>query len=307
MVPPFRLTRPCELGKNRLNLCCPFSEGSLTVALVSVFAGMPEQISVLGVIVSSVFGLQLAYLEYALERDRHQATLLGALGLRRELVVHPEFLSIYHRIALSLGTLASSENATLQFQALSRLIELDSKISEMADGKLVFERTETWRTVYEQLLRKPEVKQYRSVAWFRTAEYWQDTPGKQSLELNCELAKDGLLIHRTVIVPESLWTADSNLPGPPVSEWIEHQHVHGILVRLVRESDIRDEPDLLVDFGLYGDVAVGFQIVDKNGRTSRFEIDYRASERQAAQRIWERLNLFATSYPDLLDREQKLP
>ena len=61
--------------------------GSLTVALVSVFAGMPEQISVLGVIVSSVFGLQLAYLEYALERDRHQATLLGALSFLRLCVI----------------------------------------------------------------------------------------------------------------------------------------------------------------------------------------------------------------------------
>lgn len=281
--------------------------GSLAVALVSVFLGLAEQVSVLGVVASSHLGIQLAYLEYARARDRRQFELISALGMSENLVLNPSYLAFHRRMTLSLSTLADSDNRLLQDQALSRLVELNAKIADMADGKLVFERTETWRTVYEEMLRKPEVKEYRSVSWFRSEDYWQDPPGRQSLDLNCQLAEEGLLIHRNVIVPESLWPIDQNLPNAPIIQWIEKQHTHGIWILLTRESSVAKEPALLVDFGIYGDVAVGTQIVDREGRTSRFEIDFRQDERLAAQRVWDRLKLFATSYADLLDREQNLP
>lgn len=279
--------------------------GSVATALVSVFASVSDQIAVIGVLASSVFGLMLSYFDYVQARDRHTAILLGELNLPRELVVHGGFMAVYRRIAASLSVLAGSGQSTVQDLALAQLSALNAKIGEMANGRFVYERTETWRTVYEQLLRKPEVTKYRSVAWFRTADYWQDIPGKQSLELNCQLVEnDGLTIHRTVIVADALWPDDQTLPGSPVREWIERQHIHGIWIRLIRESALRDEPGLLMDFGLYGDEAVGFQILDDRGRTLRFELDFSEGERTKANALWDRLKLFATSYADLLDQNQ---
>ena len=45
---------------------------------------------------------------------------------------------------------------------------------------------------------------------------------------------------------------------------------HGIWVMLVRESDIAGEPDLLADFGIYGERATGVQELDDQSRTLRF-------------------------------------
>lgn len=281
--------------------------GAALIGLVGIFGELTEQISTVGVLVSCVMGLQLGQLEFAKKKHDQLAKILELTGLQAALLEQPDLLLMHVRIARSLSSLAKSDNATLRNHAIASLSDLHANISEMSEGKLVFEKTETWRTVYERLLRKPEVTFYRSISWFRNEAYWQDIPGKQSLQLNCELADAGLLIHRTVIVPQSLWGKKQNLPNSPLIEWIEEQHVHGIWIKLVRETDIQTEPDLLVDLGIYGDLAVGAQVVNEKGKTSRFEIDFRPTERQSAEAIWERLNLFATSYAELLDRKPKLP
>ena len=159
----------------------------------------PEQIAVLGVLVSSVCGLQLSYFEYARTRDEDLAALLAELDVPQELIANPAYLAIHRQMSASLRSLSASKSETLQRFASQRLTELNALLSEMADEQLVFERTEAWRIAYERLLRNPDVTESRSVAWFRTAAYWQDLPGRQSLQLNCELAEEGLLIHRTVI------------------------------------------------------------------------------------------------------------
>ncbi|WP_145386110.1 hypothetical protein [Stieleria neptunia] len=273
------------------------------IGLAGYFGGMPEQLTALGIVVSSVMGLQLSQFQQSNRRNRQLTQVLEAAGLQSQLLFQPDLFSVHIRIARALNSLAESDNATLRNHAVASLSDLHAKISEMSEGKLVFENTETWRTVYERLLRKPEVTKYRSISWFRNAVYWQDLPGKKSLQLNCDLADSGLLIQRSVIAPASLWETGENLPLSPLLEWIEQQHIHGIWVKLVREEDLRAEPDLLVDLGIYGEIAVGSQLVDEEGRTSRFELDFRDDERKAAEAIWDRLDLFATSYAELLDRE----
>ncbi|QDV42487.1 hypothetical protein Enr13x_23350 [Stieleria neptunia] len=277
--------------------------GACMIGLAGYFGGMPEQLTALGIVVSSVMGLQLSQFQQSNRRNRQLTQVLEAAGLQSQLLFQPDLFSVHIRIARALNSLAESDNATLRNHAVASLSDLHAKISEMSEGKLVFENTETWRTVYERLLRKPEVTKYRSISWFRNAVYWQDLPGKKSLQLNCDLADSGLLIQRSVIAPASLWETGENLPLSPLLEWIEQQHIHGIWVKLVREEDLRAEPDLLVDLGIYGEIAVGSQLVDEEGRTSRFELDFRDDERKAAEAIWDRLDLFATSYAELLDRE----
>ena len=277
--------------------------GSVGAALVGEFAGLPEQISFLAVLVSTLIGLQLGRMEYSEARDREHAALLGALRPPRGLVGDPELLVVHRGLTDALASLSAVGDGTLRRSALLLLGELNAGLRQMADGRLTFHRTETWRIVYERLLKNPEVSRYRSVAWFRAAAYWQDVPGRQSLTLNCELAEAGLLIYRAVVVPHDLWPDGDLLPREPVRAWVDEQHVHGIWVTLVREGDVRDEPDLPVDLGLYGDLAVGYQTVDPDGRTRRFVLDYREAERARAADLWERLALYAVPYADLLDRE----
>jgi hypothetical protein len=80
------------------------------------------------------------------------------------------------------------------------------------------------------------------------------------------------------------------------------QSGRGIIVSLVRESDLAKEPDLLRDFAIYGDRAMGIQELDEESHTVRFILSFdQASIRQALAQ-WERLTLFSNSFQNLLDR-----
>ena len=68
------------------------------------------------------------------------------------------------------------------------------------------------------------------------------------------------------------------------------------------ESQLAGERELVSDFGIYGSRAVGMQMADAAGRTIRFELSFDFERVKQAESIWERLQVFATSYRDLLDR-----
>ncbi len=87
-----------------------------------------------------------------------------------------------------------------------------------------------------------------------------------------------------------------------LGEWIDDQHRHGICVKLVRQSVLAEEADLIVDMGIYGSRAVGFQEIDEHGRTVRFTLSFGFSEVLAAEQRWERLSVYSISYQKLLDR-----
>ncbi len=86
----------------------------------------------------------------------------------------------------------------------------------MAAGTLAFEGTESWRIIYEALLRGRHVFLYRSVAWAIRDQYWQDEPGKQSTQLNLQLVDEQTLnIERIVILNDSIWPVGQRLPDEP--------------------------------------------------------------------------------------------
>ena len=215
-----------------------------------------------------------------------------------------EIFDRYRRLAQEMLRISGRSGQVFRACALESLDASIEQISVLGDGKIVFQDTETWRLIYEKLLRDPSVTVYRSVALVRNPQYWQDGAGTQSMQLNFALLSQSIItIERTVIVADDLWPADSDLPTEAVRQWIHEQSVHGIWTRLVRESALRSEADLLHDMGIYGFSAVGFQELDDDGlRTSRFTLDFDFPSVREAEKRWNRLNVYASSYRDLLDQ-----
>jgi hypothetical protein len=275
--------------------------GSLTMALVSTFAPVPAQVAVLGACVSILAGLFVAYAEQDEARERRRAELLERLRIPLALAREHDLFDQYCVIAEALSDLAGQPDAVLRQFALLKLSSIAGQVQSLAQGTVVFSSTETWRTVYEELL-ECDLVLYQSVAWVKTKDYWQDRPGWQSMRLNFDLVRRGLRIERIVILRNNLWPAGERLPSPEIRPWIKEQHDHGIWVLLVRESDIASEPDLCADFGIYGERATGVQELDDQSRTLRFILYFDPQNVRLARDRWTRLLLYTTSFADLLDQ-----
>jgi hypothetical protein len=202
----------------------------------------------------------------------------------------------------ALAKIAGHENPVFRQHALAKARELVDEISRISEGEIVFENTETWRTAYQNLLQHLAFNDYYSVAWVRTPAYWNDPPGRQSMELNYQLLGLGLRIERQLILSEQLWPRYSLIPESSIRTWIEEQHFRGISISLIREGDLAPEPDLLRDFGIYGDCATGEQVVDEDARTVRFVLRFSSPSVRQAHDRWARLALFSIPYTKALDQ-----
>lgn len=202
------------------------------------------------------------------------------------------------------GILASASHPDSVFRGLltPHLAQMTEQVRQWCHGELVYESTESWRTAYQAVLADSEITEYRSVAWVKTEDYWQDLPGQRAMQFNYALLDRGLKIERLLILGWNLWSPEQALPHPAIRTWIEEQHYRGIEVWLVRESDLIGETDLVCDFGIYGDRATGKQELDDASRTVCFTLSFDRSAVQLAQERWAKLALFATRYAELLDR-----
>ena len=276
--------------------------GALSMALVAIFAPLPAQIAVLGTLLSIFAGLLVASMEQEERRGRRRSALLEKLQVPIALAPEHELFDFYQLFSESLAALADQRDSVLRHFALVKLASIAEQLKTLSGGKIVFSSTETWRTVYEQLLQSAELKTYLSAAWVKTKDYWQDQPGRSSTLLNFELAARGLLIERIVILRDPLWPVDDSLPADSIRPWLEQQHERGILLSVVRESELVNESDLLCDFGIYDERATGTQELDEQSRTLRFVLAFDRASIQLAQERWKRLALYARSYRDLLDQ-----
>lgn len=208
----------------------------------------------------------------------------------------------YQEIAQALKEVSQIPDPVFREAALQKIVAVTGSLQQVATGTLVFEGTESWRIIYEALLRSRHVFLYRSVAWAKSDQYWQDEPGRQSTQINLKLVDEQTLnIERIVILDDSLWPIGQRLPAELMLRWIDVHHRHGIWIKLVRESTIANEPDLLGDFGIYSSHAVGEQILNENCRTIRFYLRFNLDAVEEAEKRWKRLGIFATAYRDLLD------
>jgi hypothetical protein len=121
------------------------------------------------------------------------------------------------------------------------------------------------------------------------------------MELNFSLIERGYRIERILIIRDDLWPDLQPTPLPEIHPWIAEQHDRGIQISAVRESELESEPDLIRDFGIYGNQAVGEQDLDERCRTQHFILRFDRQTRQIALERWHRLSLYAIRFADLLD------
>lgn len=237
-------------------------------------------------------------------RHREWTAILNTLPTLFPLASVPGFFEQYTGLTDALSKIACHQDALFRGLALTRLEAVADELAVVAHGQIVFNATETWRAAYRHILETLHVKNYYSVAWVRTNDYWNDAPGRQSMQLNYELAGRGFRIERVHILSDEIWPFDEKMPRTGILEWLVEQQGRGIVVSLIRESDLAKEPDLLRDFAIYGDRAIGVQEMDELSHTVRFVLSFdQASIRQALAR-WERLALYAKSFGDFMDQLQ---
>ena len=266
---------------------------------------VPAQIALLGAFISILGGLFLSYLGQEDQREKERAEMIQSLSVPLALASDRELFQQYQEIAHGLTVLAKINNPILRRIALLKFASVTEQINGLASGKIVFALTEAWRTVYEQLLTSPDVRQYRSLAWVRTPKYWQDEPGRQSMRVNFEAVRRGVLVERIIVLRDQLWPHSAVLPSAEILPWIEEQHNHGLWIALVRESELSREPDLLGDIGIYGDRAVGIQELDEHCRTLRFTLDLDPQTVQLADARWQRVLLYARTFRSILDQSPR--
>lgn len=273
---------------------------SLSLILVASFvlplAGLT---GLIGLLVSGILGLSLALWR----RLTQQASTLSTLETPFRLASDFEMFVRYEQLAASLLTISMQPDVIYRAVALEHLDDLVRQARLVAQGTFVFEGTETWRLVYERLLRSPGLHRYRSVAWIRTPDYWQDEPGRKSLAVNFELVEaQRLRIERIVIIDDPLWPVRETWPVEPVRQWLHEQFIRGIDLRYVRMSELTHEADLLADCGLYGSRALGVQQLDEHGQTERFTLVFDIQAVLDAEARWSRLAIYAESWKSYLDR-----
>ena len=127
--------------------------------------------------------------------------------------------------------------------------------------------------------------------------------GVRAFRLNLELHEsEQLKVERIAIIADEFWPADEPLPASRIRQWIHEQHVAGIWIKLVRQSQLAGETDLVADIGIYGTRAVGQQALDEMGRTVKFTLNFNMDQILQAEERWKRLDVYATAYGDLLDQ-----
>ena len=159
------------------------------------------------------------------------------------------------------------------------------RLDRLGEGRLVFDSTETWRTVYEEVLSACKAKRYLSVAVIRSDDYWRDPPGERSLEFNFQLVDHGFTVHRIFIIDDFFWPQAARTPSTILFQWIQSQRIRGVDVSLVRLSALEQEPMLVRDMGIYGTDAVGYQQTDFEGRTTRYEMSFQRAAIRRPRRL----------------------
>ncbi len=289
-----QITRPAVLP-TIVGIVC-----AAVTLILWLFAPDSWLIGFVGLLVSAVLAICI-WMLCQRSNDGTRADIFSAL---LALASEKELSDVHEQLVEALCNVAERKDDIYCSLAKQQLQSIVDDSVALGDGRIEFQSTESWRLVYEQLLRSPGLHLYRSVAHVETPHYWQDGPGQQSTQLNLELQDAGTLsVERTVIIADHLWTEDSTFPCDPIHSWVDEQHRHGIWLRLLRESSVQSEPELLSDYGIYGNRAVGMQRLDVSGRTVRFVLSFDFEDVQRAEKSWERLAVYATSYRDLLDQK----
>ena len=294
-----RSSPPCHFNSRFLAIAIG---GSILIGLVCTFAPIFAQIAMIGCYLSVLSGLVFASLgqaeQFRVHSKLQDANFQIADLLARQSNVFEEYEKIVSGIARSLEI----DDDLFRRFAMNQLSQLGKVSEDLGAGRIDFRETESWRLTYERILRSEEVKLYLSIAHVGSANYWQNEPGKQSIELNYKLQDEkGLRVERIFIISDTLWPKGQTEPSPLVFDWILEQYNHGIWSELVRESQLADEPELIVDTGIYGERATGIQFLDQESRSINYQLSFNKQDFSAAKKRWERLKLFSIPIRRILE------
>ena len=278
--------------------------GTALMGVVGTFSPPIVQFGALGMLMGTTIGLLLALSTRYQQDVERQQRVLSLLRVPTALVDEPDLFHVQQDFSLSLVRLAKQSDAILRECVVVKLFGMLEQLREFSHGCLTFTATEAWRDVYERVLRTGGIDRYQSVAWVRTEDYWRDVPGEQSLRMNLELSRQGISVERILVICDFLWPPGAQAPSKEIREWIEPQYEQGIDIRLVRESDLFDQQDFLLDFGIYGDRATGTLYLDDQARTQRFELHFDKQSIELARDRWKRLKVYTVSYGTLLDLQR---
>lgn len=278
--------------------------GSLLAGAASSLGSISTQVAVLGVLVSLLFGATLALIEKLSVRDASIAELAELARTQQQLLSDQELSDCGHNITKSLIELSRHKDAVLRTAASAKLTSIVTETRRLARGTITFQDTESWRNAYAQLLSSDGVTEYRSAAWVKLPSYWQDPAGRRSMQANFDAVERGVRIERVAILPATLWPAEQLPPVDAVLSWLVDQQRHGVRVLVCLEEDIDNENDLPMDFGVYGERAVGVQRLDDRCRTESFELIFNEEAVRLAMDRWRRLELYATPLSSLLDQNR---
>ncbi len=282
---------------NRLSIAVSF--GLASIGIILIICGFTNWFFAFAAIVLSVICGQLMFL---IQQRIQPEALPGIVGRSIQMASDIEINEIQNQLSDALLITSRRKDPIFRRLAIQRLHNILHQTQSLSEGTIEYSSTESWRVAYEELLRSPGLHLYRSVSHIESVHYWQDGPGQQSTKLNLELQDSRTVsVERTAIIADHLWPEDSRFPAAPIHSWLDEQHRHGIWVRIVRESSLASEVNLLTDFGIYGNRAVGVQDADPAGRTVRFTLSFEFDRVQRAEEMWNRLAIYSTSYRDLLD------
>ena len=175
--------------------------GFVAAGLVAGLTPTPIHFAILACLLLVLLGLLMTLAE-SIWTLTDQADLLPLL---LAIAKDPELLELFRRFGASLRDISANFDPICRDLAVARATQMERELLQVSQGRFIFTGTETWRMPYERLLRSPGLYLYRSIAFLKTANYWQDEPGRQSMQVNCELADNGKLdIERIAIVPDHL-------------------------------------------------------------------------------------------------------
>lgn len=284
----------------------PSAVASALVGVASAALSMDVQLALLGILASVLVGLLSVLLDRAAEVRAALAELSTFARSYEILMNDHDCLEIYRILTEALVALQAQQDPIFRETARTRLLQIGQELELIATGVIAFRGgTESWRTVYDRLLATGDLQKYRSAAWVRSADYWQDAPGRRSMQRNYEAINRGMLIERICILPLALWPRDQRLPSELVWSWMVQQHNLGVWVTLCREEDLKPEPDLPLDFGIYGRRAVGVHVLDELSRTHEFRLYFTPAEVDRANDRWNRLKIHTVPLQELLDKEEE--
>lgn len=237
-------------------------------------------LSLLGVYLSVGISLLFIHIEKLSTLEEH-------IEIAVNINHNPRMRKFYNSTLSHLKNAEQFKNAIYCDLFSQTLDNFNMQLSRMAMGVCEF-RAEAWRRPWQQLLSQEDVTFYFSASLVKSRNYWQDKPGKSSMEFNKTVASR-LKTKRIFIIWDEVWEDASMI------RWIQDQQDNGIEVAVVRQSDIPPDEDLFHDFGIYGDSAVGYQFLDNDCSTIKFELHFDPEMYQKTLGRFHNLELYANA------------